>query len=293
MSKMPILPQQSVRDIRRAFRQLCSQTLPMHWLDGWLLAVLDKSAVFLMTDDDYRLTADETAQLNAGIARMMTGEPLAYLLGHQAFWGREFVVNRHTLIPRADTEILVETVLNFAKTQANYQPRILDLGTGSGCIAITLALELPLASVLAVELSADALQVARQNIARLQADNCQAVQSAWYQAVTGRFDIIVSNPPYISDDDEHLAGLAHEPITALVAADDGLADIDVIIKNGREHLSDGGLMVIEHGYRQAKSVRALYQAAGFVAIETVKDYGSNERVTLARWYGGCDHQSDN
>ena len=186
----------SIARIRQVFASWQSQNLPRHWLDGWLLAVLNQPSVFLITDSDYVPSDDEVMQLSGGIARMMTGEPLAYLTGMQGFWGREFRVNAHTLIPRADTEILIETVLDIVKQGGiDASPRILDLGTGTGCIGITLALELPSSSVVAVDYSDEAMAVATDNARRLGADNCTLIHSDWYDKIDGEFDIIVSNPP--------------------------------------------------------------------------------------------------
>lgn len=286
--------------IRKRFDGFISNRLPRHWLDGWLLAVLEKPVSFFITDGDYVFNDEQLARFKQGVLQMMAGRPLAYLLGMQGFWGRDFVVNQHTLIPRADTEILIDTVLDFIKQQAIKhnqaldqssdadqcdfaKPHILDLGTGTGCIGITLALQLPKSTVLASDFSAQALSVARQNANRLQANNCAFVESDWYQNITGRFDVIVSNPPYIAPDDEHLSGLMYEPYSALVAKNNGLSDIFHIINGGKSHLKSGGLIVIEHGYDQGVSVRLAYQQAGFVDVQTIKDFGGNERITLGRW----------
>lgn len=271
----------SIARIRQVFATWQSQNLPRHWLDGWLLAVINQPSVFLITDGDYVPTDDEMTRLSIGIVRMMDGEPLAYLTGMQGFWGREFVVNAHTLIPRADTEILIETVLGMVKQgDISASPAILDLGTGSGCIGITLALELPSSSVVAVDYSDEALAVASQNADRLGADNCTLIRSDWYSAIDGVFDIIVSNPPYIAKDDTHMAALTHEPVSALVADQDGLADIITIADGAHRHLRAGGLLVIEHGYDQGMAVREILTKAGFAGVRTVKDYGDNDRITL-------------
>lgn len=282
----------TIKQIRAIFKQLQSDVLPMHWLDGWLMHVLDKPFIFLMTDEDYQPTLEESSKITAGIMQLSAGKPLAYLTGQQSFWGRHFLVNAHTLIPRADTEILVETILNYAKAQQKIRQtdnknlvNILDLGTGTGCIGITLALELEFAQVVLVDISSEALKVAEQNNHRLNA-RCQLLQSHWLQKVSGQFDIIVSNPPYIKENDEHLVNLKHEPITALVAAEDGLTDIRYIIETGRAYLKDGGLMAIEHGFDQAEAVRNLYLSSGYLDVYTIQDYGGNDRVTLGR-YKNC------
>lgn len=266
--------------------------VPQFWLTDWLLYVIDKPSLFLMTDESYQLTDSESAKFNAGIKKMQQGIPLAYLTGHQAFWSLDFKVNAHTLIPRPDTEVLVEQVLEWIESNpiANHKAskRLLDLGTGSGCIAISLAHELARSSwqVIAVDLSAEALSVAQQNASDNQVDNVKFMQSRWYEALPSdaiqRFEVIVSNPPYIDEADEHLQGLKAEPISALSAPNKGLADIEHIVEQAPNYLQQGGLLAIEHGYDQGETVRALFNANGFKAIKTTKDYGGNERVTLGQ-----------
>lgn len=276
---------QSIKTIKQQCRAMSSEALPYHWLEGWLMSVLDKDKLFLMMHDDYVLTADEYDRFMQGVTRMRSGVPLAYLVGEQDFFGRTFKVNPSTLIPRPDTERLIEVVLDWLSVQAIDSPSILDLGTGSGCIAITLAKELPASNVLAVDMSADALAVAIQNGQRLAADNCRCVQSDWFDAVCGEFDVIVSNPPYIDKADEHLNALHHEPMTALVADDMGLSDIMTIISGSVEYLKLGGLIAIEHGYDQGQSVRELFAQQGFDDVQTIKDYGGNDRLTMGVWHG--------
>lgn len=270
----PIKP--TIDTLKQQYRQ---SSLPVHWWQSWLLFVINQPRSFLITDGAYLLSDDEYLAFLVGIERMLAGEPLAYLLGVQAFWGRDFVVNRHTLIPRADTEILVQAVLDFVKD--GLKPcRILDLGTGSGCVAITLAKELPNACVVAVDNSMEAIAVAKQNAQRLHATNCQIQYSNWFDSLSSVFDVIISNPPYIAKTDTHLLALSAEPMTALVADDDGLSDIKIIIAGAKNHLNKGGLLAIEHGFDQGKKVRLLFDDAGFVNVETIKDYGGNDRVTI-------------
>lgn len=267
----------SINDIKRIYQ---TNQLPRHWWQTWLLNILDKPSSFLITDGDYCLTDDEYRAFLTGINRMLANEPLAYLLGYQAFWGRDFLVNEHTLIPRADTELLIETVLSHLQTYKIATPSILDLGTGSGCIGITLAKELPNATVLAVDVSMPAVEIAQKNVQRLQADNCQIIQSYWFDKVVGCFDVIVSNPPYIDKDDAHLSSLSAEPITALVADGQGLADIKYIVCHAKEYLNHHGVLAIEHGYNQASQVQTLFYQAGFKQVRTLQDYGGNDRVTM-------------
>ena len=272
--------------------------VPAFWITDWLLYVIDKPAVFLMTDEDYQLSATELAQFNVGVTKMQQGTPLAYLTGKQEFWSLDFKVNEHTLIPRPDTEVLVEQVLEWINNQpvddsseqilTSSNKRLLDLGTGSGCIAISLAHELKKASwqVVAVDFSAEALEVAKYNATTNKVHNIELVQSIWYSELstdnTQLFDVIVSNPPYIDEADEHLAGLLAEPISALSAPNHGLADIEHIVQQASKYLRVDGLLAIEHGYDQGLAVRQLFADNSFDNIQTIKDFGDNDRVTLGQ-----------
>lgn len=257
-------------------------TIPRHFLKNWLLFVINKSASFLITDDTYVLNAKEWEIFESGLQKLKNGTPLAYLTGSQAFWRHEFLVNNHTLIPRPDSELLVETALQLLQQCKSTDINILDLGTGSGCLAISIALEWQAASVMAVDKSPDALAIARQNNDRLGA-GVVFVQSDWFEQVTGVFDVIVSNPPYIAPDDEHLVNLTDEPITALVANDNGLADIRTIIENAIHHLKNNGFLIIEHGYNQGKSVQAMFEQSNFVGVHTLQDFGGNDRITVGQF----------
>jgi release factor glutamine methyltransferase len=212
-------------------------------------------------------------------ARRRAGEPLAYLQGEREFYGRTFKVGPAVLIPRPETELLVTLALERA--QSADRPRLLDLGTGSGCIAITLALEAAGAEVVATDISRGALDVARANAARLEA-RVTFIESHWYATVDGSFDLIVANPPYVAPGDPHLDALRHEPAQALVAADGGLACLRQIVAGASAHLSPGGWLLVEHGYDQAAAVREMLAKEGFDQLETVPDDARIERVTLAR-----------
>lgn len=276
-------PPSILAELHRYLRHIACDYLPYHWLESWLLFVLKKDKVFLMINDDYQLSDAQHAKLIDGIIQMQNGTPLAYLTGRQGFFNHEFIVNQHTLIPRPDTEILVMTVLDFIKDKNN--PKILDLGTGTGCIALSLAKQLPTSDIVATDISDDALAVTRQNAQNLGVENCTFVQSNWYQNITHKFDVIVSNPPYIDKDDVHLDRLKAEPISALVADDRGLADIKHIIAGAVYHLAQGGLLAIEHGYNQGGDVQDLFKRANFDNIKTLKDYGNNDRITVGVWHG--------
>ncbi len=282
----------TIRQIKQQIQQLTNtesaSKLPSFWLTDWLLYVIDKPALFLITDESYELTEDEKKQFNAGVTKMQQGMPLAYLTGQQAFWSLNFMVNEHTLIPRPDTEILIEQVIDWINTPSIHAStkRLLDLGTGSGCIAISLAHELKNDNwqVVAVDLSPAALEVAQYNALINEVANIKFIQSSWYDAFRTHekvsFDVIVSNPPYIDEEDEHLAQLKAEPISALSAPNHGLADIEHIIQQAPSYLRIGGLLAIEHGFDQGFAVRQLFADNGFESVTTVQDYGGNDRVTL-------------
>ncbi|MBH0085242.1 peptide chain release factor N(5)-glutamine methyltransferase [Psychrobacter sp. SCQQ22] len=287
----------NIRQIKQHIQQWMNEAenskLPSFWLTDWLLYVVDKPAIALMTDEGYQLTDSEFEQFNAGVAKMQAGIPLAYLTGQQEFWSLTFTVNEHTLIPRPDTEVLIEQVLGWINTQSNRAgdsrpKRLLDLGTGSGCIAISLAHELKQANwqVVAVDLSSEALNVAQHNAVSNNVANIEFIQSSWYDSLptddSQRFDVIVSNPPYIDEEDEHLARLIAEPISALSSPNQGLSDIEHIVQTASQYLRVGGLLAIEHGFDQGVAIRQLFLDNGFESVHTVKDYGDNDRVTLGQ-----------
>lgn len=271
---------QTIGTLKTQFYQLAHAHLPYHWFESLLLWVLDKDKAFLITHDDYLLSHDEYDRLSDGMAKLCTGMPLAYVIGRQGFFGHEFVVDEHTLIPRADTEILVETALAVVHDKGIENARLLDLGTGSGCIGISLAKALPDANVVLSDYSVNALKIAQINAKELMANNCTFVHSNWYDDVLGNFDIIISNPPYIARTDEHLRHLTAEPMTALVADDNGLADIGLIVTGALECLNLGGVLLVEHGHNQGAGVQKFFFGAGFKNIRTIKDYGGNDRMTM-------------
>ena len=211
--------------------------------------------------------------------RRAGGTPMAYLLGVQEFYGRPFRVNPAVLTPRPETEALIDLARTAVVSQA--VPRLLDLGTGSGCIAITLALEIPGAQVTAVERSAAALAVARNNAATLSAQ-VTFIESDWYAQVQGEFDLIVANPPYVAAGDPHLAALHNEPLDALTDHDDGLRHLHTIADGAPRHLRPGGMLMVEHGFDQGAAVRALFIAADLTAVATHIDGAGLERICVGR-----------
>lgn len=271
--------------LARARRRLHDTGSDSARLDAELLLaqVLDCERGRLYAIDDRLLGTDAQAQYTALVERRAAGEPVAYLLGRRGFWTFELAVSPAVLVPRPETELLVEWALDcFA---AGRPGRIADLGTGSGAIAIALAGERPQAQVTAVDRSADALAVARHNADRLGLDapRLRCVHGDWYTGLDGRYELIVSNPPYIAADDAHLPALAHEPREALTDGGDGLACLRTIVAGAPQALVAGGWLLVEHGYDQGEAVRALFAQAGFGSIQTRRDLGGRERATGGRF----------
>ncbi|HEY5716162.1 MAG TPA: peptide chain release factor N(5)-glutamine methyltransferase [Psychromonas sp.] len=244
-----------------------------------LAFVLQKETIYLMTWPERDISKEQQNAFEELIIQRLNGVPVAHLTGTREFWSLPLKVNNSTLIPRPDTEILVETALQYCSKDA----RILDLGTGSGAIILALASELPNADCLGVDLSASAVQLALENGQDLKLSNVYFKQSNWFDAVDGLFDVIVSNPPYIEKGDVHLkqGDLRFEPLSALVADENGLADIRKIAQQAAKYLKNGGYLLFEHGFEQSVAVRELLTELGYVGVNTVKDYGGNDRVTMA------------
>ncbi len=273
----------SISQIKKDFFKSID-AIPQFIIEDLLLWVIDKNKAFLITNPDYVLTDKQYQDFIDGIQKLKNKIPLAYITGKQAFWGREFLVNCHTLIPRPDSECMIDAVIDFVNKNSVTAPKILDLGTGSGCLAITLAKELPNSQVVAVDFSLNALELANKNAKNLSVDNCVFIHSDWFDKISDLFDIIISNPPYIAPNDKHLDDLVAEPITALVAKDDGLADIYHIIKHAKNYLHNQGILLIEHGFNQTKQVQDIFCQFEFGDIDTIKDYGGNDRITKGIYY---------
>ncbi len=251
-------------------------------LDAELLlaSLLQKSRSWLHTWPDRTIQSDLTTRFNRLVARRISGEPVAYLLGSQPFWTLELKVTADTLIPRPETELLVETAL--AAIPVELPCRVADLGTGSGAIALAIATERPNATIFATDQSEAALAVAQENATRHQLNNITFLAGSWFTPLTGEpFDLILSNPPYIAESDPHLAqgDLRFEPPRALRSGDDGLDDLKQIIKQASQYLHHTGQLMVEHGYEQGNAVRSLFQKHNFNHIETQRDLGGEERIT--------------
>ena len=244
---------------------------------------LGRPASWLFAHADDVLTREQERLFAALVQRRCAGEPVAYIVGRRGFWSLELEVTPATLIPRPETERLVELALQRLPGESAF--RVLDLGTGSGAIAMAIASERPDASVVASDASDKALDVARRNARRLSLSHVAFVQGDWFAPVAGhRFDLIVSNPPYIEADDPHLAlgDLRFEPASALASGADGLDAIRRIVGDAPVHLVPGGWLLFEHGWNQGEACRALLTAAGFAEVFTAQDLEQRDRVTGGR-----------
>lgn len=241
-----------------------------------LMHITGFSHARLLAYDDYVLTQLQVETYHQLVQRVQNGEPLAYIVGYKEFYSRQFKVTPDTLIPRPETELLVEQVL----AKAQHGAKVLDLGTGSACIAITLKLERPDLFITAVDKFADTLQIAQQNADNLHAE-IEFVCGDWYSSLgKQQFDIIVSNPPYIEANDEHLTALSYEPQSALTDFADGLSCIREIVRLSHEHLLPNGWLLIEHGYDQGELVREIFTKNGLNNVFTIRDYADLERITI-------------
>ena len=256
-----------------------------------LARLLALSRTTLIAHDERALTDGEAEGWANWLARRAGGEPLAYLLGEKEFCGLLLEIDGDVLVPRPETELLVEWVsallaevpMTRARAPASVPPRVVDLGTGSGAIALAVKTANPLAAVTATDVSAASLALARRNAARLGLA-IEAIETSWWDGLAHRrFDIAVANPPYIAADDPHLEALRHEPLAALTPGNDGLAALKAIVAGAPRHLEPGGWLVLEHGFDQAGAVRGLLAQAGFVAVETRCDLAGLERATGGRF----------
>lgn len=256
---------------------------PTARLDAELLlaAALGKPRSFLHTWPERIVSTEAALTFAEYLKRRLTGEPVAYILGQQGFWKLDLDVAPHTLIPRPETEMLVEAALELVPGFAPVS--LLDLGTGSGAIALALANERPVWNVTAVDRVPEAVALADRNRKRLHLDNVTVLESHWFSALEGQhFDLIISNPPYISSNDPHLAqgDVRFEPSSALVAGSDGLDDLRQIIAQAPTYLNSDGWLLLEHGYDQGAAVRELLVQHGFERVKTRRDLGDHERITF-------------
>ncbi len=268
----------------KSARKALEKTSDTPTLDAELLLAhcLDKNQTYLHTWPEKQLSDNQLNCFEPLIEKRKTDYPVAYLLGHKPFWTLDLIVTEDVLIPRPETELLVETALE--KIQNIYNPKILDLGTGSGAIALALASERPDAKITASDYSKKALTVAHRNAQKHDlTNNVNFIQSDWYSNVsTSNFDLIVSNPPYINPQDSHLkTTIRFEPFQALAAKNNGLADIEKIIQKAKSHLKQGGFLIIEHGFDQAEDTLDLMHKYYLSKPKNLTDLNNNPRITYA------------
>jgi release factor glutamine methyltransferase len=249
-----------------------------------LCTVLGKERSHLRAWPDQPLKPEHAQAYKALLIERQQGKPIAYITGNREFWSREFEVSPAVLIPRPDTELLIE--LSLALIPANQPCNIIDLGTGSGIIAITLAAERPDALLSACDISETALACAKANAVKHNVGHIQFYQSNWFDNIPdGKFKLIVSNPPYLSEDDEHLqqGDLRFEPKTALISTGRGLDDIQAIAETALGRLENGGFLLVEHGYNQQNNVQNLFESLGYCHLQTYTDLSGQPRVTSGQY----------
>lgn len=248
-----------------------------------LCSVLKCERTYLYTYPEQELLNNEADSFYKLINLRSEGQPVAHLINRKEFWSLLLHVDEDTLIPRPETELLVEETLKLIPTDA--KKNILDLGTGSGAIAIAIASERPLSNITATDMSDKALKVAKLNARSHKIKNIEFKKADWFDIENIKpFDLIVSNPPYISEDDPHLkqGDVRFEPISALASGKDGLDDLRKIISGARTHLNKQGWLLVEHGYNQAEQVQQLFNENNFVSVSTIKDYSGNDRITIGQ-----------
>lgn len=254
-------------------------------LEVLLCWVIKKNKAWLYAYPEFTLTDQQQNQLTLFIKRRQQGEPIAYIVGQQEFWSLNLKVSCDTLIPRPDTETLVEAVLSLAGQAPQATTSLLDLGTGTGAIALALAMEHPEWDITAVDSQSGAVALAAENKKNLNLNNVHLIQSDWFNNVNGTFDFIVSNPPYISADDEHLTqgDVRFEPQSALIARQSGLADLQHIIEQSKNYLMTSGWLLLEHGYQQGTAVQNMMLDNGFQGVQAFFDIQGHHRVTAGQY----------
>lgn len=274
---------EAIRQAAQSIQNALGLTLTEAKLEANLLCqqVLNVNRAWLISHECDALEANQQSAFESMVQRRLKGEPIAYILGSREFYGLMLKSTPATLIPRPDTETLVEAALAQIPQNSNFN--VLDLGTGGGAVALAIAKNRPHCKVIAVDVSSGALSVALENTQHLKLINVRMLESNWFSALIGeKFDVIVSNPPYIAKDDEHLkrGDLRFEPLSALASGKDGLDDIRQITQDAPDYLNPNGWLMLEHGYDQAKAVAELLNERGFSKIEHAKDIAGTLRVTF-------------
>ncbi|MER2474761.1 peptide chain release factor N(5)-glutamine methyltransferase [Photorhabdus laumondii] len=275
--------------LKQATMQLSASDSPKRDAEILLGFVTHHSRTYILAFGETQLAPEQFSQLEALLARRVKGEPIAYITGEREFWSLPLNVSPATLIPRPDTECLVEKALE----RLSLTPcRILDLGTGTGAIALAIASERPDCRVTGVDINPDAVMLAQGNAEKLKIQNVDFLLSNWFYSLNNQqFGMIVSNPPYIDETDPHLfqGDVRFEPDSALIAAKQGIADLNTIIDLSRHFLLPGGWLLLEHGWKQGNVIRSLFSESGYRQVATFQDYGGNERITLGQWKSDESH----
>lgn len=266
--------------LQTAVQQNHASDTPLLDCELLLCHVLDVDRTWLKTWPDREVSSDHQQQFQQLLQGRIEGEPIAYIVGSQGFWTLNLKVSPDTLIPRPETELLVETALELALPQRG---QVLDLGTGTGAIALALASERPQWQVVGADLMPGAVELAKHNCQNHKLDNVTLLQSNWFSDIPAQsFDLIVSNPPYIEQEDRHLSegDVRFEPASALVSGESGLQDLKALIGQSPDYLATSGWLLVEHGYQQGTAVRELFEQTGFSDVETRLDLNGLERITL-------------
>ncbi|MEK9495624.1 peptide chain release factor N(5)-glutamine methyltransferase [Photorhabdus sp. P32] len=275
--------------LKQAAIQLSASDSPKRDAEILLGFVTRRSRTYILAFGETQLASEQFSQLEVLLARRVKGEPIAYITGEREFWSLPLNVSPATLIPRPDTECLVEKALE----RLSLAPcRILDLGTGTGAIALAIASERPDCRITGVDINPDAVMLAQSNAEKLKIQNVDFLLSDWFSSLDNQqFGMIVSNPPYIDETDPHLSqgDVRFEPDSALIAAKQGIADLNTIIDLSRHFLLPGGWLLLEHGWKQGNVVRSLFSESGYRQVATFQDYGGNERITLGQWKSDESH----
>ncbi|MCT8345310.1 MULTISPECIES: peptide chain release factor N(5)-glutamine methyltransferase [Photorhabdus] len=275
--------------LKQATRQLSASDTPKRDAEILLGFVTHHSRTYILAFGETQLAPEQFSQLETLLARRVKGEPIAYITGEREFWSLPLNVSPATLIPRPDTECLVEKALERLSLTPCH---ILDLGTGTGAIALAIASERPDCRVTGVDINPDAVMLAQGNAEKLKIQNVDFLLSNWFSSLNNQqFGMIVSNPPYIDETDPHLSqgDVRFEPDSALIAAKQGIADLNTIIDLSRHFLLPGGWLLLEHGWKQGNVVRSLFSESGYRQVATFQDYGGNERITLGQWKSDESH----
>ncbi len=269
--------------VKHAQKQLAESDSARLDAEILLCSVLKCERTHLYTHPEQALSKVEINSFNELIVLRTEGHPIAHLIQKKEFWSLELKVTADTLIPRPETEVLVETALSFVT--ADTELNILDLGTGSGAIAIAIASERPTAKITATDTSEKALIIAKQNADSHKIENIEFKKANWLDKESHRYDIIVSNPPYMHDNDPHLkqGDVRFEPLSALASGNDGLDNLRTIIYESKKYLNNQAWLLVEHGYNQGEQVKLLFIENNFTSVSTIKDYGENDRVTIGQF----------